>query len=319
MQKLISVSNGWTIVPQTLQECPPDRIRISLVMAGLCRTDIHAMNKDVDLPNETIIGHEAAGVVSFIPAHLKQAAAQQHIEEGSRVAFFPFYPCGQCHTCRSDFSFEHCEKPLTVGRDTDGAFASSIDVPLSVVVANDQLSWKHLAYAEPVAASMAVTTIPALRTGRVGIIGHGRIALLTQIVLNSVRTNPVELLNSSNDDLLNCFDSIVETAATEHNMLMAARALKPGGLLVVKSRPANGIVWPHQLIVMKRLKIIGAPYGSFQKGIEWMSNGQLNVDHMLGQVYPFTVDGFSKALQAEASGQETQGKLFFDLKQTFSI
>lgn len=318
MHSLIVKSHGWDIVAFH-RPCHPDRIRINVAVAGLCRTDIQAMTGQYHLPIGTVLGHEAAGTVAFIPEHLKEAALFQGIVVGKRVAFYPFYPCGGCSSCLNHESIERCHNPTVVGMNEPGAFASCIDVPLNVIVAGpDNLSWKHLAYAEPVAASMAVAQMPQLQHGRVAIVGQGRIAALTAIVLNSVRTTPVEIV-APDTPFDGVFDAVVETWPSEQTLEFAARALKVDGLLVVKSRPAAAVSWPHKLITLKRLHVIGAPYGSFAQGLQWMASGQLNVDHMLGEMYPFTQEGVAHALEDEQRGGETSGKLFFAIDESIAL
>lgn len=318
MQSLVVTPQGWDIV-ELHRPCTPNRIRIDIAVAGLCRTDIQAMRGEYSLPVGTVLGHEAAGTVRFIPEHLKAQAGSKNIYVGARVAFYPFYPCGVCQSCCNNESMERCHNPTVVGMNEPGAFASYTDVPLDVLVAApEHLSWKHLAYAEPVAASMAVAQMPQLQQGRVAVVGQGRIAALTALVLNSVRTTPVEMV-LPNTPFEGVFDAVVETWPSEQTLEYAARALKVDGLLVVKSRPAAPVLWPHKLIALKRLHVIGAPYGSFAQGIEWMASNKLNVDHMLGEVYPFTHTGVQQALDQEAQGGETHGKLFFAIDATHII
>lgn len=310
MHSLVVAPQGWDIV-EIYRPYHPTRIRIDIALAGLCRTDIQAMKGEYPLPLGTVLGHEAAGTVRYIPEHLKKQAHNKNIHMGSRVAFYPFYPCGVCPSCSNNESMERCHNPTVVGMNEPGAFASHMDVPLDVLIAApDNLTWKHLAYAEPVAASMAVAQMPQLKHGRVAIVGQGRIAALTALVLNSVRETPVEMV-LPDTPFDGGFDAVVETWPSEQTLEYAARALKVDGLLVVKSRPALPVLWPHKLIALKRLHVIGAPYGSFTQGIQWMSSNQLNVEHMLGNVYPFTRDGVQQALDQEAQGGETHGKLFF--------
>lgn len=314
MRSLIATPNGWDIVGYH-RPCHPSRVRIDVALAGLCRTDIQAMSGHYPVSAGTILGHEAAGTVRFIPAHLQQQAERKGVFVGSRVAFYPFYPCGVCPSCVSNESMERCHNPTVVGLNEPGAFASCVDVPLDVIVPGpDNLSWRHLAYAEPVAASMAVAQMPELQQGRVAVVGQGRIAALTAIVLNSVRSEPV-VVAAPDAALDGVFDAVVETWPTEKTLEFAARALKVDGLLVVKSRPAASVLWPHKLITLKRLHVVGAPYGSFEQGIEWMATQQLNVDHMLGEVYPFNRTGVQMALDQEAHGGETHGKLFFAIDE----
>lgn len=311
---VLSSSQGWTLGPLS-KPVRADRVRIKVAMAGLCRTDIQAMRRERVVAPGLVLGHEAAGQIAEIPIYLLSQALERGLEVGDRVAFFPFLPCGKCSHCESGGAIEQCHAPSAIGIDEDGAFGTFVDLPLSVIFrAPSKLSWKHLAYAEPVSASMAVIDIPELMHGtRVGVVGTGRIAQLTLAVLNAYRDSPAEHLDPNAQSYGGAFDAIVETRATEDLLRRATRALRPGGTLVVKSRPSNAVPWPHQEIVLRRLRVVGAPYGSFQAGLDAMASGKISVDHMLGPSFALTQEGIEEALALEDAGQEMHGKLFFEI------
>lgn len=311
---VLSSSQGWTLGALS-KPAREDRVRVKVAMAGLCRTDIQAMRRERVVAPGLVLGHEAAGNIEQIPADLLSRALERGLAVGDRVAFFPFLPCGKCSHCESGGPIEQCHAPSAIGLDEDGAFAPFVDLPLSVIFkAPPELSWKHLAYAEPVSASMAVIDVPELINGaRVGVLGTGRIAQLTLAVLNAYRSTPAEHLDPNAQWHDGEFAAIVETRATEDLMRRAARALRPGGTLVVKSRPSSAVPWPHQDIVLRRLRVIGAPYGKFQAGLDAMASGKLNVDHMLGPAFALTHEGIEEALALEDAGDEMHGKLFFDI------
>lgn len=273
------------------------------------------MTGERDLPSGRILGHEAAGWIEYIPPSLTRVAAQKEMSLGDAVAFFPFLPCGECFNCANAGSVEHCYAPSALGLDEDGAFAPFVDLPIEVLFKGPpNLSLKHLAYAEPVSASMAVVGVPALMQGeRVGVVGSGRIAQLTLAVIHAYRKGPAEHLDPAVAWEEGEFDAIVETRATSDIIARSVKALRPGGTLVVKSRPSNAIAWPHQDIVLRRIQIIGAPYGSFAGGLEAMSSGKLDVACMLGPSFDWSESGIKSALEAEARGGEDHGKLFFQI------
>lgn len=313
---VISDDKGWRL--GAFEKAPlPGRVRVKVAMAGLCRTDIQAMRGERHLPNGRILGHEAAGWIEEIPPALSALAKSRGLSKGSIVAFFPFLPCGKCPSCAERGPVEECHAPSAIGLDEDGAFAPYVDLPLEVLFfAPPNLSFRHLAYAEPVSAAMAVATVPALLGAeRVGVAGTGRIAQLTLAALDAHRVHPAEHLDPAQPWKPGSFDAIVETRATEEIIGRAVQALRPGGTLVVKSRPAAPVPWPHQDIVLRRIQVIGAPYGSFQSGLGAMASGKLNVDHMLGPVFPLNQEGIESALHLEGAGDETHGKLFFEISQ----
>jgi len=312
MKALLAQNNSWILSSEPFgaaQKVNGDNIRIKIMLAGLCRTDIMAMQGKIPLPNGRVLGHEGAGIVDFIPASQKSLATQKGIFEGTRVALFPFIPCAPC---AASGNLETCHESKALGIDIDGLFAPYVHVPLSAVFkAPPRVSWKHLAYAEPVAAAMAVTKIHELKKPRVAILGSGRIALLTQQVLGAFRDDDVPVFSDSiPEDNWDCF---VETRASSSLLKEACLRLRPGGLLVVKSRPQEPVEWPHALVTMRSLRISGASYGSFTQGLQWMSMNKINVAEALGQVFDWSEHGIESALLEEKNSSEKSGKLFFNI------
>ena len=305
---------GWRLSPLQPRPASSNLVRVNIALAGLCRTDIQCMSGALDVTQGRVLGHEAAGWVDHIPPSLKTKLSQKGIEHKSRVAFFPFLPCGQCPSCKQGV-VEMCYHHQAVGVDCDGAFAPFIDLPEQVLfAAPSNLSWKHLAYAEPVSAAMAVAELPITPQDQVAVVGRGRIGRLTCRVLEQTLLRPVALVDPDACATPACaYDVVVETWPTAPALSLAAHMLRHGGLLVAKSRPAAGALWPHKEIVMKCLRVLGAPYGSFQKGLDWMASHRLQVDDMFGTVYPWSVDGVEQALQQEKQFSEQSGKIFFDI------
>lgn len=311
-----SHEKGW-VLSLFSRPLPANRIRVRVGLAGLCRTDIQAMSGEIDLPEGRVMGHEAAGWIEHIPRELSSEAAARQLAQGDRVAFFPFLPCGRCQNCLALGPIEQCHAPSSLGLDEDGAFAPFVDLPPCVIFkAPSSLSMKHLAYAEPVSAAMAVVDVPVLmHSKRVGVVGSGRIADLTITVLNAYRAIPAEHLDTK-DAWPDCrFDAIVETRATSDVLHRSVRALRPGGALIVKSRPSASVPWPHRDIVMRRIQVCGAPYGSFAAGLAAMESGVFDVTPMLGEVFEWSTPGINRALDVEASGKEVGGKLFFEINK----
>jgi L-iditol 2-dehydrogenase len=283
---------------------------VSVVQTGLCRTDIQAMTGQRAVAPGRILGHESTGVLAEVPATTVAAARAVGLREGDRVALFPFLPCQQCPACRDGERLGRCWAPIALGLDVDGGFADTLAVPLTVLrPAPAELDWSTLAYVEPVTAAMAVLDVPAvLAGGRVGVVGSGRIASLTEAVLRAAQVDVTRL--AADDTTENAYAALIETQASEALLAQAVRALRPGGTLVIKSRPAAPAPWPHQAMVFKRVVAVGAPYGDFDQALAWLASGQLPVAPLLGDTFPLTAEGVTAALALEAASQETAGKLF---------
>lgn len=315
MHALLSTSDGWCIQSRPTPPLPRDQVRVSMVLGGLCRTDIAAMTKKRKVPEGLVLGHEGAGVVEYIPPSLEEECALRQVFVGTRVAIWPFVPCGQCvHGCQRHL--EQCLQPQVLGLHRDGLFASHVDVPLNVLFPS-QLPWKALAYAEPLAAALAVLNVPdVLRAPDVAVLGQGRIAQVCAWVLNQTREKQgfsKVILASQEEELPLNLDAVVETTPNAHLIDQAVRRLRFGGLLVVKSRPPSPVLWPHEAITLKALHVQGAPYARFTQALSWLEQHTHEGEAWWGDVFPLTPEGVQEALIAEQKHQERAGKLFFDL------
>jgi threonine dehydrogenase-like Zn-dependent dehydrogenase len=198
----------------------PDDVIVAVTVAGVCRTDCYlATGALAPARTPLILGHELAGVVY-------EAGPGSGFEPGERVACMPLVGCGQCAVCRAGRTHV-CPRGHMLGLDRDGAFAERVRVPASALVRVPAgLSMRHAAFAEPVAAALAVPDVlidalggalggalgdalgdaltgasgdaPAThaRAQRGVVLGHGRIAILTARVLaaagfDRVETRPV--------------------------------------------------------------------------------------------------------------------------------
>src|SRR5947208_6820860 len=75
----------------------PDQVLLRVAGAGMCATDLHAMDglmepAGVTLPR--VLGHENTGVVEAVGSLVCTVA------EGDAVIVYPPYSCGLCLACR---------------------------------------------------------------------------------------------------------------------------------------------------------------------------------------------------------------------------
>jgi propanol-preferring alcohol dehydrogenase len=88
----------------------PGQIALTVRACGVCRTDLHLRDAEIDAPRlPVVLGHQIAGVS----------------EDGRRLGV-PWlgWTCGQCEFCRSGRE-NLCMRARFTGRDIDGGFAQS--------------------------------------------------------------------------------------------------------------------------------------------------------------------------------------------------
>jgi len=264
-------------------------------MAGICRTDRYAAHCGLGCAPGRILGHEFAGTV------MAMGEGVQDLALGQRVGVMPRLGCGRC-VCCVDGRSEDCESARFLGVDLDGAFAEEVVVPRSAVhPIPDGLSWREAAYLEPVAAAMAVLNAP-LPHGVPGLVlGRGRIARLTARILAAHDFGDIVVASEATAKLSGrTYAFVIETNAAERGLTAALRLVKPGGLLVLKSRPKGAVQFDLTQAVQQRLTLVGVHYGPFTDAIDLLARGRLEISDLFGPAY--TLSDASRAF-AEDDGK----------------
>jgi len=98
----------------------PGEIRVRITACGVCRTDLHVVDGELDAAALPIIpGHEIVGRVDAV------GDGVQHLKLGQRVGI-PWlgYTCGTCPYCLMGRE-NLCDRPLFTGYTRDGGFATA--------------------------------------------------------------------------------------------------------------------------------------------------------------------------------------------------
>ena len=96
----------------------PDEVRIQVEVCGVCRTDLHVAEGDLEprLPS-VIPGHEIVGTVEA------RGSQARRFREGDRVGIAWLHrACGRCRFCRGGAE-NLCLEPRFTGWDVDGGYA----------------------------------------------------------------------------------------------------------------------------------------------------------------------------------------------------
>ncbi|HSK04962.1 MAG TPA: alcohol dehydrogenase catalytic domain-containing protein, partial [Kofleriaceae bacterium] len=118
-----------------------DEVVIDVAFAGVCRSDLAAVDGAVAVVPGRVLGHELAGRVRAAGGAVRGLAA------GDPVTVIPFQPCRTCPACGAG---RRCPAPRWLGVDADGAFADRVRAPASAVVRLPAgLALRRGAYVEP--------------------------------------------------------------------------------------------------------------------------------------------------------------------------
>lgn len=245
----------------------PKDVEVEVQVAGVCRTDLYAARGRIATAEPVVLGHEFAGEVIAVGAEVSKFRPGDHVTAAPLLG--------------------PIEKPRMVGVDLDGGFGEYVTLPeeLFYKVPVD-LSWRRAAYVEPVAASLAVVSAPIGPAQEGVILGSGRIGELTLRVLLARGFEKVRVLTLEEARALprGSLDFVIETWASEEAFAEIFRVLRPGGVLVLKSRPEGAVPLDVLTVVRKELRIVGAHYGPFPEAIELLATG-LAVDDLLGPTH----------------------------------
>jgi L-iditol 2-dehydrogenase len=279
-----------------------DDVLIRVHVAGICRTDVYAAEGRLPVREPLILGHEFAGVV--------EASGPQvcHVAPGQRVAVMPFIACRCCEQCRSGLELV-CQHKSMLGVDRDGAFAELVVVPAAEVYPiPPSVSFHEAAYAEPLAAALAVLHAGLRRDQHGLIVGHNRFALLLGKVLRAHGFDHFMIYDPVEDAVPaeNSLDFAIETVATTEALATMVRAVRPRGTVVLKSRQPRSVGLNLAAAVAKDLTFRAVFSGPFAEAVALLADRRLDLGDLRGPTYP--LESFADALLA---AKEDEGSKWF--------
>lgn len=180
-----------------LGDLHPDEIRVEMIYAGLCGTDVHLVEENPDTgyirssapaeipPEGRIIGHEGVGKVIEIGSNVR------HVKPNSYVTFESIIVCHYCDVCRKG-QFNQCRHAILLGLEKDGLFGSVVDVPamlahdVTELIKGDK-GLKAGACVEPAGVAYVACQNTRITGGDVVIVfGAGPIGLFTAMLSKTV-------------------------------------------------------------------------------------------------------------------------------------
>lgn len=282
----------------------PGEVLIRVAAAAVCRTDVLAAQGRIPTRRPVILGHEFSGTVEI--------SRHPGVAEGARVAVMPVIPCGRCPLCRERRA-EWCPRRELMGVDRDGAFAEYAAVPASAVwELADGVSFELAAYAEPVAASLAVLKGGMTPSERGVLYGDNRISRLNERVLKAHGRADLTVHDPSRGRALkeNSFDYAVESLATPEALEELVGAVRPGGVIVLRSRWTARLSLPLARAVEKEIRFQAVHYGSFLEAVSLVSSDRLGLRDLISPPRP--LEDYARVLAD--SGEKL--KPFFTLEKS---
>lgn len=255
------------------------RVRV----AGLCRTDLYAAQGKIKVCDPLVLGHEFSGVVEEIGCDVER------VKPGDRVTVNPVLPCLNCAYC-SRGEDSSCQCTTFLGVDRTGCFAEFIAVPDSAIYKLPEgISDLAAAYAEPIAAALAVLKANLNPDSKGLIYGKNRFSQLMEKILSVRDFKNIAIFDpsASKYDRVDegAHDFVIETMISTEVIPELVRAVRPGGKIVLKSRQHEPVQLKITEILKKEPVFHVVNYGSFEEALDLLSTGQIAVDDLVDGVY----------------------------------
>lgn len=186
-----------SIETRFLESLDPDEIRVQMIYAGICGTDIHLMECDSNtgyirssspahIPgNGRVIGHEGVGKILSVGKNVR------HLQIGALVTFESIIVCHYCDVCRKG-QFNQCRNAQLLGLEKDGIFGEIVDIPAMLAhdvtdIAKTEQDIRAMACVEPAGvAYVACQNTHVARGDVVVIFGAGPIGVFTAMLCKTV-------------------------------------------------------------------------------------------------------------------------------------
>ena len=289
---------------------------IRVRLTGICATDLELVRGYY--PFAGVPGHEFVGEVIAAPG--------QSMLVGQRVVGEINLACGQCEQCLSGRT-THCENRRVLGiKKQNGSCAQFLTLPIANLHSiPDNVKDEAAVFTEPLAAALEIQEqVDICQKDRVLVIGAGR---LGQLFARSLRITGCELavvvrhaphkallkkcdIRTLNENEIQSgrWDCVVEATGTPDGFLLARRAVRPRGTIVLKSTFKGDNVVNLSAVVVDEITLVGSRCGPFQPALNLLANQEIDPLPLVEGRYPL-----SQAIQAFThAGQPGALKILID-------
>jgi alcohol dehydrogenase/L-iditol 2-dehydrogenase len=309
-------------------EVAAGRVLIEVKAAGVCGSDLHMWRENhswaIKLP--LVLGHEFCGTVAAVGEGVSGFAIGDRVacETAAEV-------CGQCVYCLSG-NYNLCPNRLGYGALADGAFTRYVNArPQILHRIPDNVPFEHAALTEPICVAYnALVEKTSMRPGDLVVIqGPGPIGIMalqmvrlrgagTIVVLgtdvdkhrlevaaelgahhtvNIQREDASALVHSLGDGF--GADLVVDCTGVSRALQQSMDLVRPNGRITKIGWGPQPLNFSLDPIVAKAVTLQGSfshTYPTWERVLGLLSTGQINLDPVIGGVYPLEEweEGFHK-------------------------
>ncbi|MEB3119789.1 MAG: alcohol dehydrogenase catalytic domain-containing protein [Snowella sp.] len=284
-----------------------DEALVRVLRAGICNTDLELLRGYY--PYQGVLGHEFVGIVEQGPDNLINQRVVGEINA----------TCGHCRYCLTGQA-THCENRTVLGIvNRNGAFAEYLTLPVkNLHPVPDSVSTDAATFTEPIAAALEIQEqVTITPQTKVLVVGDGKLGqlvaqtlALTGCDLLAIGRHAEKLANLTAQNIATgfaeavtdrAFDIAVECTGNPDGFAIARRALRPRGILVLKSTYANQLSLDISSIVVDEITLIGSRCGPFSKALKLLVENKIKVDNLIQAKYPLN-EGLAAFKHAQQRG-----------------
>ena len=299
------LENNKISLPDIPQPRSPNEALIKIRKAGICSTDLELVKGYY--PHTGILGHEFVGEV--VEAEDASWISERVVGEINVV-------CNECEQCLNERP-THCENRTVLGIiNRDGTFAEFTNLPIvNLHRVPDSVPDEMAVFTEPFAAALEIQQqIQINPSDRVLLVGAGRLGqLIAQTLALTGCDLRVVARHKHQQDLLKArgimtiseeeikpwrWDVVVEATGSPSGFALARRAIRPRGILVLKSTYQGEMSINFSSVVVDEINIIGSRCGPFEPALHLMESKQ--VDPMVLIAAEFKLKDALKAFEHAA-------------------
>lgn len=312
-----------TVENRQLGELRDDEIRVEVLYAGICGTDLHLVSTNPETgyvlcsapalidENGRIIGHEAVARVLAIGSRVR------HLKPADVVTFESIITCQHCEVCRRG-QFNQCLSARLLGLETDGLFANVVDIPGMLAhdvseFAQTEKEMKAAACIEPAGVAYVACENTHIAPGdSVVVFGAGPIgafaAMFSKLIFGASRVWVVEPgrfrrslalrwgdeamdVQEFFDNVPSPVDVVIEASGHTDNVRRIFRRLNPNGRVALLGRSGAPLMLDAvDHMITNAISIVGSRghlCGAFSKIIKLAISKRIDLDQIVTEV----VDG----------------------------
>jgi L-iditol 2-dehydrogenase len=250
-------------------------VLVQVTSVGVCGSDVHYYEHgrigDFVVEQPIVLGHETAGLIVDVGAGVPPSRV------GERVSLEPGRSCGHCRECRTG-QYNLCpQMRFHATPPVDGTLAEFVVHPANLVfTVPDSMSDNAAALLEPLSVAVYALRKADVRGGDTVLVsGAGPIGLLmAQVALASgaahvtvtdisevrldaaARLGATEVLLATQEPGRQ-FDAYIDCSGAPSAILTGARAVRPGGRIVLVGMGPDALTLPFGAVQQRELLVTG--------------------------------------------------------------